>query len=188
MTGNQTTMQAVDKANMRTSSARRTLGRMLSRAVPSAGGRDRRAQGVKARQETGSTITPAEGGLAWAHEVSASTVDALGGELQRLSDMRARADTLPAQVGSQGGWRQEWIRRRAFRRRLQARVTDSSHEICRLREHVADLQMASIEADVLRLRVGELEWALDTVREDADRVRDDALSVLSRLEEERALT
>lgn len=42
--------------------------------------------------------------------------------------------------------------------------------------------MARLEADVLRNRVGDLEWVVDAVREDADRVRDDAVSVLSRME------
>lgn len=38
--------------------------------------------------------------------------------------------------------------------------------------------MAAVENDALKLRVAELEWALDVVRAQADAVRDEALAVM----------
>lgn len=62
------------------------------------------------------------------------------------------------------------------------RATDSdSDHIEFLKQRVATLEMAAVEADALRNQVASLEWALDAVRADADRVRDDALVALSGL-------
>lgn len=47
-----------------------------------------------------------------------------------------------------------------------------------LKERLTHLQMAEMEVSSLREKVSELEWALDVVRDDADRVRDDALDVV----------
>lgn len=48
-----------------------------------------------------------------------------------------------------------------------------------LTEQVRILTMAHVEAEVLRKKVADLEWALDILREDADRVRDDALAMVA---------
>lgn len=51
-------------------------------------------------------------------------------------------------------------------------------ENTRLRARLSALEMGGMELAALRERVADLEWALDVVREDADRVRDDALALL----------
>lgn len=47
-----------------------------------------------------------------------------------------------------------------------------------LKQRMQVLEMSALECDALRDRVAELEWALDVVREDSDRVRDEALDLL----------
>lgn len=54
----------------------------------------------------------------------------------------------------------------------------AQREVGRLRERVSALEMTEMENGSLRDRIRELEWALDVVREDADRVREEALQVL----------
>lgn len=47
-----------------------------------------------------------------------------------------------------------------------------------LKKRLSQLEMARVERDCLHSRVTELEWALDVLRDDADRVRDDALALV----------
>lgn len=53
-----------------------------------------------------------------------------------------------------------------------------SEENSQLRNKVSKLVMDDVEMTTLRSRVAELEWALDIVRDDASRIRDEAISVL----------
>lgn len=55
-----------------------------------------------------------------------------------------------------------------------------------LKTRVASLEMDQLEIQSLRHKVRQLEWALDVVRDDADRVRDDALTLLSQVNEQKA--
>lgn len=52
-------------------------------------------------------------------------------------------------------------------------------ENSKLKARLAKLEMDRVELSSLRDKVAELEWALDVVRDDADRVREDALAVLN---------
>lgn len=56
-------------------------------------------------------------------------------------------------------------------------------ENTRLRARVSALHMVEVEARTLRDKVSSLEWALDAVRADADRVRDDALALCAHLDD-----
>lgn len=75
-------------------------------------------------------------------------------------------------------------RERRRRAKLDAVTVDENvaRQMDVLKNRVATLEMAAVEADALRAQVAALEWALDAVRADADRVRDDALAVLSDVE------
>lgn len=78
-----------------------------------------------------------------------------------------------------------WNRRESHHSVNIVRATDSDlDQIEFLKQRVATLEMAAVEADALRNQVASLEWALDAVRADADRVRDDALAALSGLHDE----
>lgn len=47
-----------------------------------------------------------------------------------------------------------------------------------LRKRLSQLEMAEVERNCLQSRVSELEWALDVLRDDADRIREDALALI----------
>lgn len=47
-----------------------------------------------------------------------------------------------------------------------------------LKRRLSQLEMAQVERNCLQTKINDLEWALDVLRDDADRIRDDALSLL----------
>lgn len=63
----------------------------------------------------------------------------------------------------------------------QANTVDGEFDQQILKDRIAELEMTALEASVLRQQVASLEWALDAVRADADRVRDDALAIIASL-------
>lgn len=65
--------------------------------------------------------------------------------------------------------------------REERKKDERQNENLRLRLH--KLEMDKAELNDLKVKVEQLEWALDAVRDDADKVRDDALAVLSQYDD-----
>lgn len=61
---------------------------------------------------------------------------------------------------------------------LRARSDLLTVENVQLRKRLSQLEMAEVERNSLQSKVSELEWALDVLRDDADRIRDDALALI----------
>lgn len=61
---------------------------------------------------------------------------------------------------------------------LRARSDLLAVENIALRKRLSQLEMAEVERNCLQSKVSELEWALDVLRDDADRIRDDALALI----------
>lgn len=81
-------------------------------------------------------------------------------------------DAVSGGGGGGGGAKRGWARGRA-------QSTLPCDDVAALVRRLSHLEMAEMEVTALRHRVSDLEWALDAVRGDADRVRDDALAVLA---------
>lgn len=124
------------------------------------------------RHRTGSCGTSRVSAL-WRERVSQ---DGAGSTATASSHVSSEADTLPDVVVepiSKG------FPPRVSKTQLRKSLDIVTEQNTQLRQTISQLVMDDVEITTLRKRVTELEWALDVVADDANRIRDEAFEALT---------